>query len=149
MTVKHATLTLASLGKTLEFYFPTCFSDEAITAGIQAIRLGSGSNWSREFIGMPVVITEQPDPKVTTEQKYIVLADKKDPHGQKYMIVFPKMINHDYMFEAAQRMVFETRFDKNPPRHCVSAGFVSYGQCGGKSESLGIASHKDDSLKLV
>lgn len=149
MTVKHVALPFA--GNVLEFYFPSCFNDEAIIEGIKAIRLGSGNHWSREFRDLTVIVTEQADVVINggNDFKYIVMADKKDPSAQKYMVVFPKSINHDFMFEAAQRIVFQTDFDKHPPRNCVSAGFISYGKCGGKSESLGIASHKDDSLKLV
>lgn len=147
MTAKQATLTLPD-GKVLEFYFPATFTNQSIVDGIKAIRLGSPRNWRREFTELIADIKEVPEVKLDTEFKYIVLHDDRDEKHRTYMVVFPKSINHDYMHEAAQHIAFDQDFTDHTPVMARSAGFVTT-KCHGVSETLGVKSNEEDSLKML
>ena len=146
--IKKATLTLPT-GATMQFFFPGVFDSAGIVEAIHAIRQGSPRNWRREFVDLSVVIEEQEEISrldSMTDQKYIVLFDKGDVHRRRYMILFPKKIDHDYMFEAAQNAAFESEFTDHTPINICSAGFMDGGADwgNGRSESLNIDSQKED-----
>jgi hypothetical protein len=79
--------------------------------------------------------------------KYIVMS----LGGEEQIFVFPRMVDHDRMFEACERIRFGHR-DWNrlykQQGECVAAGFIDNGECHGRSETLGIESRgsKDTAL---
>jgi hypothetical protein len=69
--------------------------------------------------------------------------------GKLEIFTFPDEIKHDAMAEALARIRNQTHGDwKRITRTPVSAGFVTAGECHGKSESLHLESQKRDSALL-
>lgn len=143
----HKKATLKHPKGDLDFYFPGKFTDEAIIDAIQRIRVGERRNWRREFLEMTVVVNESDNIELDNNYKYIVLCERAYAVNpvHRCMVVFPKDINHDYMFEVVQHAVMDCEFEGSDPIAKFSAGFVtSSGNCGGRSETLDLDSHKGD-----
>jgi len=79
--------------------------------------------------------------------KYIVTKNKE---GKEEMFTFPNSINHDIMAEAVSHLKNQSHGSWfRVFRSVISAGFVSGGQCTGKSESLGLVSRPQDTDILI
>lgn len=84
------------------------------------------------------------------EHKYIVAQIE----GQERIFLFPKVVDHDRMWECLEAIRFGS--DRNWDRKLheegslISAGFVSHGVCHGRSETLRIDSRgTKDTLLLI
>jgi len=80
--------------------------------------------------------------------KYIVMSLA----GKEEIFVFPRMVDHDRMAEACERIRFGHRdwnrlYKQNG--ECVAAGFIDGGKCHGHSETLGIKSRGEADTKLL
>lgn len=146
MTFKKACLKLTD-EQMLFFFFPSEFSGESIIEAIRAIRTGDRHNWNRNFRDNEVEVTEATNIELNCEYKYIVIIDEFDVGKNRYMTIFPKSINHDFMLEVIQMAAFENDFPNNiNPFGAASAGFISSkGGCFGHSESLDVGRAKEDS----
>jgi hypothetical protein len=138
-------VTVVHENNTLNFLFPSLFSNKAIVDAVKYLRRGDGRNWKREFLNLDISVAEVFTSDIPDECKYIVVYDKDQPLDSKYMIIFPKVINHDYMFEMVQHAAYDSDLpNKQMPISIFSAGFVLNGNCYGRSETLSVQSHKDD-----
>lgn len=145
--IKQATLNLPTLPpSTTQFFFPGVFNTEGIIHAIQSLREGTPQNWTREFTGAGVKVEEISNADLQDEMKYLVVFDKKDVHRRRYMVLFPKRFDHDWMFEAVQNAVFDSSFEGHMPYHICSAGFMASGALWGhgRSETLNIDHQKED-----
>ena len=85
------------------------------------------------------------------KHKYIVMAHQ----GEECIFVFPRNVSHDYMFEACERIRFDSPgFHGNWKRkykqgEIVSAGFITAGKCHGESETLGLKSRPVEDTALL
>lgn len=132
---------LEHAGKDFSFYFPKTIKPEAAIAAIKGIRVGYGGNWERCF--SKARVTPIPAFKLAlgaANCKYIVLHDSESENKTKVMIIFPRTIDHDRMFEVSQDacyVSFKSERGFNPV-DCHSAGFLSKEKgCHGSSETLG------------
>lgn len=83
--------------------------------------------------------------------KYIVVMLE----GKEYIFTFPKQVDHDRMFEAMAAIRFDVpnsfRGDwKRSLRDgcAISAGFITNGQCHGRSETLDLDSRPEIDTNL-
>lgn len=66
--------------------------------------------------------------------------------GKETMFVFPKEVDHDRMYEAMEAIRFGSDRAWNRKLRegeAVSAGFISNGECHGKSESMEMKSRPE------
>lgn len=80
--------------------------------------------------------------------KYICFENLDDDTQE--IIVFPKTIDHDCMAEACAR-IKNTNFGswERIPRIPVSAGFVTGGQCHGRSITLNLPSREEVDTEIL
>lgn len=74
--------------------------------------------------------------------KYIVIL----LDGKEVMFIFPKEVDHDRMYEAMEAIRFGSERAWNRKLRegeAISAGFISNGECHGKSETLAVASRPE------
>ncbi len=133
-------------GETLSFFFPSIFSDTSIIDAVKYIKFHSGPRWERKLLEQEISVKEgsleQFKHVLIGEFKYIASYIKDEPTNIKCMLVFSKKINHDDMWERLSDAIYENDLLYDS---LFSAGFVNNGNCFGRSESLDIESHKDDS----
>ena len=134
-------------GEEFNFFFPIKFNDKPIIKSLKGLRSDDFQNWKRIFIKSEVEVVELNTSLVLlNDHKYIVVYDKDSADKEKFMVVFPKVINHDYMFETVQDIVIDSNFqDDIIPYNAFSAGFINHeGICYGASETLDLKSNKTD-----
>lgn len=137
--------TLMVLPESLLFLFPFVFSDELITEAITSIRTGGDRDWKREFTKSQVVVNIGSNFALGSEHKYIVFYDRNFLKPDRHMVVFPKKIDHDRMWEYLRMVILQTDFPNGQdPGNIFSAGFTSGGECYGRSETLKVKSDKGD-----
>ena len=139
------------------FLFPDVLTTEQFAKCVGTVRMGYERNWERSWSKSTIVSDGKATPEMLKNSnqnhiaKYIRFKDEEFQH----IVVFPKIIDHDRMFEGLQYV----EFDGATPRErrewydidAVSAGFVSaYGECYGQSQTLGIESEgKEDTTLLL
>ena len=81
------------------------------------------------------------------EMKYVVTESE---NGEKHLFVFPKCFDHDAFSEVLSYIrVYEGREWEREFRKPVSAGFTDGAECYGSSETLDLASRKEDTALLL
>lgn len=84
------------------------------------------------------------------EMKYIVITDRDEENSEELIIIFPKCIHHDRMFDSVERIKFGPDHDWHRKTFvAVSAGFVNGTHCYGRSESLRLESRGEIDSKLI
>lgn len=127
--------------QTLKFYFPSYIKQDKAIKSIKGIRVGGTRDWERSFLTKDIRVTPMTMfQHGDVAMKYIVLHDEDSKNETKIMIIFPRLIDHDRMFEVSQDACYDS-FDYEPdfnPIYCQSAGFLSKEKkCHGRSETLG------------
>jgi hypothetical protein len=135
--------------KPLSFAFPASFSEDAIKSNLNCVRTGHHGNWKREYRKTPVTVEDNEAPVMWVDRKYIVLHDPDKKDSGHFMVIFPKMFSHDFMFEVLQHIAYESELGEGVRAvTSFSAGFVTNNTCHGRSESMNVDGHKDDTKLL-
>lgn len=139
------------------FLFPSILTTEQFVECVKAVRMGDQRNWRRSWINASIISEGTATPEMLKhsnqnhQAKYINFKDDDMQH----IVVFPKIIDHDRMFEGLHYAEFDGATLRKRREwygiDAVSAGFVSaYGKCYGQSQTLGIESEgKEDTTLLL
>lgn len=141
------------------FLFPDVLTTEQFVNCVGCVRMGDLRNWERSWRKATIVSEGQATPEMLKNRnqnhiaKYISFKDEEIQH----IVVFPKTIDHDRMFEGLHYVEFDVDCANLRERRewygveADSAGFVNaYGQCYGQSQTLGIESKgKEDTTLLL
>lgn len=139
------------------FLFPDVLTTEQFVNCVGCVRMGDLRNWERSWRKATIVSEGQATPEMLKNRnqnhiaKYISFKDEEIQH----IVVFPKTIDHDRMFEGLHYAEFDGATLRERREwydiDAVSAGFVSaYGECYGQSQTLGIESEgKEDTTLLL
>lgn len=79
-----------------------------------------------------------------SNMKYVMFEDET---GHKLPVIFPEVMTHSVVAESVIHMML---MEEGKDVKVVSAGSIAMKACcSGKSETLGIASHEDDSMYVT
>lgn len=132
------------------FLFPNVLTTEQFVKCVGCVRMGYERNWVRSWCNASIVSEGIATPQTLNhsnqnhQAKYICFEDDNTQH----MVVFPKIIDHNRMFQALQCTNDDTVEWYNID--VVSAGFINYsGQCYGESQTLDTLSKGKEDTELL